>query len=71
MYQMSLFEPTPPMPLTQSLSAEDRCVDDMYTVALHGYDSQDPDMMMCCLNEIARLCAQYFQMRDAYINEQH
>lgn len=62
MYQMPLFEA--PQPFVMPMPAEDRCVDDIYTAALYGYDCCDFDMMQCCLNEIARLCTQYFQMKD-------
>jgi hypothetical protein len=47
-----------------NLPKSETCVDDIYKLATEGYKSNDPDMMQCVLNEVARLCAEYFQLKE-------
>ena len=47
-----------------SLPKSETCVDDIYKLATEGYNSNDNDIMQCVLNEVARLCAEYFQLKE-------
>jgi hypothetical protein len=47
-----------------NLPKSETCVDDIYKLATEGYKSNDHDMMQCVLNEVARLCAEYFQLKE-------
>ena len=47
-----------------NIPESETCVDDIYKLAVEGYDSDDHDMMQCVLNEVARLCAKYFQLKE-------
>lgn len=43
----------------------EHCIDRIYDLCIEGYESHDLDIMQCVLNEIARQCAEFYQLTDS------
>ena len=50
--------------MNKSQDRTDEYVDNIYKIVTEAYDAGDQDTMLCVLNEVAHLCAEYFQLKD-------